>query len=64
MPQIKHSWVWVVPIWASAQMGTTQTQLCFIYGIWARFEIIYFFSNTPHKANFLLKLDFVLSILL
>ena len=45
MPKIKHSWVWVVPIWeraqwVSAQMGTTQTQLCFIWGIWVRFGII------------------------
>ena len=27
---------------ARVQMGTTQTQLCFILGIWARFGIIYF----------------------
>ena len=75
MPQIKHSWVWVVSIWAlarcarscsngynlnstvlylrhlsiaRAQMGTTQTQLCFILGIWARFGIIYFL-NKPRR---------------
>ena len=29
---------------ARAQMGTTQTQLCFILGIWARFGIINFLS--------------------
>ena len=27
-------------------MDTTQTQLCFILGIWARFGIIYFLSNS------------------
>ena len=43
---------------ASVQMGTTQTQLCFICGIWARFRIIYFFSNTPQWANVLHKWDF------
>ena len=37
MPQIKHSWAAL----ARAQMGTTQTQLCFFLGIWARFGIIY-----------------------
>ena len=31
---------------ARAQMGTTQTQLCFILGIWARFGIIYFLILT------------------
>ena len=60
MPKIKHSWVWVVPIWAwasaaiaRAQMGTTQTQLCFILGIWARFGIIYFLiiCNKEIPAN-------------
>ena len=31
---------------ARAQMGTTQTQLCFILGIWAWFGIIYFLNKT------------------
>ena len=50
MPQIKYSWVWVVPIWTlaccarSCSNGYNQTQLCFILGIWARFRIIYFLN--------------------
>ena len=34
-----------------AQMGTTQTQLCFILGILARFGIIYFLIPTPHPGS-------------
>ena len=50
MPEIKHSWVMLYPFehslaaLARAQMGTTQTQLGFILGIWARFGIIYFLN--------------------
>ena len=38
---------------ARAQMGTTQTQLCFILGIWARFGIIYFLNKIigPNQRN-------------
>ena len=39
---------------ARAQMGTTQSQLCFIWGIWARFGIIYVLNNvdsTPQCWN-------------
>ena len=40
---------------ARAQMGTTQTQLCFILGIWARFGIIYLLNIYIYKM-FMLKL--------
>ena len=33
---------WVLAALARAQMGTTQTQMCFVLGIWARFGIINF----------------------
>ena len=36
---------------ARAQMGTTQTQLCFILGIWARFGIIYFLNKWCKRHN-------------
>ena len=35
----------------NAQMGTTQTQFCFILGIWARFGIIYFLSKLYKTVN-------------
>ena len=52
MRKLKHSWVWVVPIWAIARCarscsnGYTKTQLCFIWDICARFGIIYILSKT------------------
>ena len=36
---------------AHAQMDTTQTQLCFILGIWAWFGIIYFLIFTLYDSS-------------
>ena len=38
-------WYPAEELMARAQMDTTQTQLCFILGIWAWFGIIYFLNN-------------------
>ena len=57
MPKTKHSWVWVVPIWAQASTAN-QTQLCFIWGIWAQFRIFIFFSNTLIEWNFCINETF------